>query len=335
MTLTTTPRQIVFLAAPQSQIVDVAGPFQVFVRAAELFVRDHPGAASPYEVVLASTAASRNIRTNCGLTLQANLNYRDVPDPIDTFLVAGGYGLDAAARDQDLLGWLRSKAAKARRFGSICTGAFLLASAGLLGERRVTTHWKWADELARRCPEAIIDADPIFLRDGKLYTSAGITAGMDLALALVEEDIGPQLAVRVAREMVLYLKRPGSQSQFSAALSLQASDRQPISDLQAWILDHLADDLSVDRLAARCAMSPRNFARLFVKQTGLTPARFVERGRIEAVRRRLEESDRGLDQIAAECGFGSADALRRSFARSLHVSPRDYKARFSRTAGAA
>lgn len=325
------PKRIVFLAAPDTQIVDVAGPFQVFVRAAELFGREHPSVPSPYAVELASTNASRMIRTNCGLRLQAHRTYHSLRGSIDTLLVAGGSGLDKAAKDQRLIQWLRSKVAGARRFGSICTGAFLLAAAGLLDGKRATTHWKWAGELAERCKNTKIDPDPIFIRDGKMYTSAGITAGMDLALALVEEDLGAPVAVQVAREMVLYLRRPGGQSQFSAALTLQSSDRSPIADLQAWMLENLSADLSVERLAHRCGMSPRNFARVFTGEAGLTPYKFVERLRVEAVRRRLEESDDKLDQIAAHCGFGSPDSLRRSFMRIFHVSPSDYRSRFSRS----
>ncbi|MFZ0797536.1 MAG: DJ-1/PfpI family protein [Terriglobales bacterium] len=330
------PKKIVFLAAPDTQIVDVAGPFQVFVRAGELFSRQHPSAGCPYEVVLASTNSSRMIRTNCGLSLQAHQTYRSLPprENIDTLLVAGGSGLDEAARDKQLLRWLRSRSASARRFGSICTGAFLLAAAGLLDGKTATTHWKWASELSTRCKQTKIDPDPIFVRDGKLYTSAGITAGMDLALALVEEDLGAPIAVGVAREMVLYLRRPGGQSQFSAALTLQSSDRWPVADLQAWILENLSGNLSVEGIAQRCGMSPRNFARVFVRETGTTPHKFIERVRVEAVRRRLEERDDSLERIATDCGFGGPDSLRRSFLRVLHVSPRDYASRFSHDRGA-
>lgn len=323
------PKTIVFLAAPGTQILDVAGPFQVFVRAAELFVRQHPAQPWPYKVVLASTTRRKPVATNCGLLLTGTETFRSLRFPVDTLLVAGGSGLEKAARDQDLLAWLRSAAQRVRRVGSICTGAFLLASAGLLDGKRVTTHWKWAGELAQRCRRATVDPDPIYIRDGNTYTSAGITAGMDLALALVEEDLGSPLALQVAREMVLYLRRPGGQSQFSAAMSLQASDRRQIEELRAWAFDHLDDDLTVERLAVKAGMSPRHFARVFVQETGITPARFVERLRVEAVRRRLEESHDKLEKIAADCGFGSLSSLRRSFLRVLHVPPADYRSRFA------
>jgi transcriptional regulator GlxA family with amidase domain len=323
------PKTIVFLAAPSSQILDVAGPFQIFVRAAELFLRDHPSQKSPYNVVLASTTRRKPVLTNCGLLLTGSETFRSLRFPVDTLLVAGGSGLEKAALDQELLAWLRSAAQRVRRIGSICTGAFLLASAGLLDGKRVTTHWKWAADLARQCKRATVDPDPIYIRDGNTYTSAGITAGMDLALALVEEDLGSPLALKVAREMVLYLRRPGGQSQFSAAMSLQASDRKQIEELRSWAFDHLEENLTVEKLAAKAGMSPRHFARVFVKETAITPARFVERLRVEAARRRLEESCDKLEKIATDCGFGSLSSLRRSFLRVLHVPPADYRSRFT------
>jgi transcriptional regulator GlxA family with amidase domain len=323
------PKTIVFLAAPGSQILDVAGPFQIFVRAAELCLRENPSRTTPYKVVLASTSWRKPVLTNCGLVLTGTDTFRSLRGTIDTLLVAGGSGLEKAARDEELLAWLRAAAQRVRRIGSICTGAFLLASAGLLDGKRVTTHWKWAAELAQRCRRATVDPDPIYIRDGNTYTSAGITAGMDLALALVEEDLGSPLALRVAREMVLFLRRPGGQSQFSAALSLQASDRRQIEEIRAWAFDHPEQDLSVERLAAKAVMSPRHFARVFLKETGITPARFVERLRVEAARRRLEESRDKLEKIAADCGFGSLSSLRRSFLRVLHVPPADYRNRFT------
>jgi transcriptional regulator GlxA family with amidase domain len=323
------PRTIVFLAAPNTQILDVAGPFQVFVRAAELFAREHPGRPRPYDVILASTARCKTVSTNCGLMLTGTETFRSLRRPVDTLLIAGGSGLEKAAHDQELLVWLRKAAQRVRRIGSICTGAFLLAAAGLLDGKRATTHWKWAAELANRCPQITIDPDPIYIRDGNTYTTAGVTAGMDLALALVEEDLGSPLALSVARELVLYLRRAGGQSQFSTALSLQSSDRKQIEEIRSWVVDHLEQDLPVEKLAARAGMSPRNFARIFLKDTGTTPARFVERLRVEAARRRLEESRDKLEKIANDCGFGSITTLRRSFVRALHVPPADYRNRFT------
>jgi transcriptional regulator GlxA family with amidase domain len=321
-------RTVVFLAAPQTQILDVAGPFQVFVRACELNAKASPAAPPAYRVFLASTVRQKIVQTNCGLGLVASHYYRSVPRKIDTFLVAGGSGLDQAAEDRHLLSWIRRSASGARRFGSVCTGAFLLAAAGLLDGKRVTTHWKWASELAQRSRKITVDPDPIFVRDGNMYTTAGITAGMDLALALVEEDLGTRIALQVAREMVLYLRRPGGQSQFSAALALQASDAKPIRDLHTWVTNNLNADLSVNVLARRAAMSPRSFARNFVAQLHTTPARYVERLRIEMARQRLEQTNDKVDKVARDCGLGTAETMRRAFLRTLRVTPTDYRARF-------
>jgi len=322
-------RTIVFLGAPGTQILDVAGPFQVFVRAAELFVQEHPAQKPPYKVLLASSTRRRSVSTNCGLVLTGAQTFRALRGPIDTLLVAGGSGVENAGRDEELLLWLQRTAQRVRRVGSICTGAFLLASAGLLNGKRVATHWKWAADLANKFEQTTVDADPIYIRDGNTYTTAGVTAGMDLALALVEEDLGSPMALKVARELVLYLRRAGGQSQFSTALSLQASDRKQIEEIRSWVLDNLDHDLPVEKLAARAGMSPRNFARVFQKDTGTTPARFVEHLRVEAARRRLEESQDKLEKVASDCGFGSLQSLRRSFLRVLHVPPNDYRHRFA------
>jgi transcriptional regulator GlxA family with amidase domain len=322
-------KTIVFLGAPNTQILDVAGPFQVFVRAAELFVQQHPARTAPYRVILASSTRRRTVTTNCGLLLAGTTTYQALRGPIDTLLVAGGSGVESASHDKHLLLWLRKTARRVRRIGSICTGAFLLASAGLLNGKRAATHWKWAAELASKFKHITVDPDPIYIRDGNTYTTAGITAGMDLALALVEEDLGSPMALKVAREMVLFLRRAGGQSQFSAALSLQSSDRKQIEEIRSWALDNLSRDLRVEKLAVKAGMSPRNFARVFLKDTGATPARFVERIRVEAARRRLEETQDRLEKIADDCGFGSMQSLRRSFLRVLHVPPNDYRHRFA------
>lgn len=322
-------RTIVFLAAPNSQILDVAGPFQIFVRAAELFVQEYPARKAPYSVVLASTTRGKSVTTNCGLTLTGSETFRTLRGPIDTLLVAGGSGLETASRDEELVRWLQKAAQRVRRIGSVCTGAFLLASAGLLDGKRAATHWKWAAELGSKFRHITVDPDPIYIRDGNTYTTAGVTAGMDLALALVEDDLGAPMALKVAREMVLYFRRTGGQSQFSTALSLQASDRKQIAEIRSWIHDNLDQDLPVEKLAARVGMSQRNFARVFLKDTGTTPSRFVEHLRVETARRRLEESRDKLEKIANDCGFGSIQSLRRSFLRVLHVPPNDYRRRFT------
>src|ERR1700757_3478648 len=250
------PKTIVFLAAPSSQILDVAGPFQIFVRAAELFVQEYPARKAPYNVLLASTTRRRSVATNCGLVLTGTKTFRTLRGPIDTLLVAGGSGVETAAHDEELLLWLQKTALRVRRIGSICTGAFLLASAGLLDGKRAATHWKWAAELKKRFKDTMVDPDPIYIRDGNTYTSAGITAGMDLALALVEEDLGSPMALKVARELVLYLRRAGGQSQFSTALSLQSSDRNQVEEIPSWAIDNLGQHLPVEKLAERAGMSP-------------------------------------------------------------------------------
>jgi transcriptional regulator GlxA family with amidase domain len=252
----------------------------------------------------------------------------DVTEPIDTLMVCGGRGTTAAMRDQTLIGWLREMAPRVRRLCSVCTGTFLLAEAGLLNGRSATSHWRACDALQRSFPQIEVQTDPIFVRSGRFYTSAGVTAGIDLALALVEEDHGRRVALGVARELVMFLRRPGGQSQFSVQLSAQFADREPIRELQEWIPDHLSENLSVARLARRAAMSSRNFARVFLRETGMTPATFVEMARLEAARRRLEESDDGIDAISRACGFGTRESMRRAFLRSLHVTPGAYRARF-------
>jgi transcriptional regulator GlxA family with amidase domain len=321
------PKTVVFLAFPGSQILDITGPYQVFVRAAEIFLRAHPKEDRPYKVLLASTTGNKSIVSNCGLTLIASDTLRTILDPVHTLLVAGGTGVEEASQDMEVLEWLRKMAPRVVRLGSICTGAFLLASAGLLDGKRAATHWKWAEELACRYRKTTVDAEPIFIRDGNTYTSAGVLAGMDLALALVEEDLGSPIALEVARELVMYLRRSGRQSQFSTALALQASDRKQIEELRCWAVDHLTQDLRVENLAAKAGMSARNFVRIFLKDTGMTPARYVEKIRVESARRRLEESEDSLEKIASDCGFGSLLALRRSFTRALQVAPSEYRKR--------
>lgn len=323
------PRSVVFLAAPGTQILDVTGPYQVFVRAAEAYMRKHPKEVAPYQVFLASTTRSKIIPTNCGLSLIATDTLRTLRTPIDTLLVAGGTGAESGSQDERLLAWLKRNARRVRRLGSICTGAFMLASAGLLDGKRTATHWKWAQELACRFSNVTVDPEPIFIRDGNTYTSAGVLAGMDLALALVKEDLGSPIALEVARELVMFLRRPGGQAQFSTALALQSSDREQIEELCSWAADHLTADLRVESLAAKAHMSPRNFARTFIKDAGVTPARFVERIRVEAARRRLEESSDTLAKIASDCGFGSLLSLQRAFLRMLGATPSEYRERFS------
>jgi len=318
----------VFVSGPKVEILDLVGPLQVFARASDMYTRANPGAPSIYSVEVVSISSSRSLIANCGVRITADRTFREVRGKIDTLLVAGGDAIEQNEINAEAVRWLKRISTRIRRVGSVCTGAMLLARAGLLDGRRATTHWNWCQTLIKRAPRARVERDPIFVRDENVYTSAGVTAGMDLALALVEEDHGSRLALQVARNLVLYLRRPGGQSQFSAALSLQLTDRKPLLELEAWVLDNLQKPLTVPLLAQRLAMSPRNFARVFTKEMKTTPAKFVERLRVEAARRRLEESHNSMETIADECGFGNVNSMRNVFQRTVKIAPGQYRRHF-------
>lgn len=314
------------LAYPDIQILDAVGPLEIFNVATEVLRSRAPQAAG-YETEIVAARAGE-IATSGGIRLVADRTIASLRGSIDTLLVPGGSGSREAVRDRELISWIRRTSARSRRVASVCTGTLLLAEAGLLDGQSATTHWAFAAELARRYPNIDVDPDPVFLKNGNVYTSAGVTSGMDLALALVEEDLGRDIALLVARMVVLFLRRQGGQSQFSAQLASQMAEREPIRDLQDWVVDHLAEDLSVETLAARSGMSPRNFSRVFAREVGMTPARYVELTRVEAARRRLEDSRAGIDEVAADCGFGSAETMRRAFLRHVRVAPAHYRSRF-------
>lgn len=315
-------RRVVVLAFAGAQAIDVVGPIEVFSAADRLAGGDR------YTVELVSGRAEP-IATSSGVRVLPDRAIAGVRGSIDTLIVAGGEGVRAALADPRLVGWVARAATRARRVCSVCTGAFLLAEAGLLEGRRATTHWSACDELARRYPKVRVEPDPIFVRDGDIATSAGVSAGIDLALALVEEDLDPTLAREVARWLVLFLKRPGGQAQFSGALAGPAAVRHStLRTLQEWIPGHLDEDLSVLALAERAAMSPRNFARVFRRELATTPADYVERLRVEQARSRLESSDTPIELVAAECGFGTVETLRRAFQRRVGASPSQYRERF-------
>jgi transcriptional regulator GlxA family with amidase domain len=315
-------RRIEILAFQDVQLLDVAGPLQVFASANEIV--HATGERRPYE--LAVVAERSLITASGGLGLAAQ-DLSEPDTPFDTLIVAGGFGIEPACENTALIGWIRRRAAAARRTASVCSGAFLLATAGLLDGRRAVTHWGRCAEFARRFPAVHLEPDPIFVRDGNVWTSAGITAGIDLALALVEADLGSRVALAVARQLVVFLKRPGGQAQFSATLALQQGDVR-FERLHAWIADNIRSELSVGALADAASMSLRNFIRHYRQATGTTPARAVERIRVEAARQMLE---RGLPvkRVAARCGFGSEETMRRSFLRLLGVTPQAYRERFS------
>jgi len=321
-------RRVVVLTYPGIELLDVAGPCAVLDAFEQGPGRSEQETEPGYHIEVVSTGGGSHVMTSSRVALVAERDYRSIRGEIDTLLIAGGDGVWQAAQDEQLLRWLRRIAPRVRRIASVCTGTFILAAAGLLDGRKATTHWQWCSRLTRDHPLVAVDDDSIFVRDGNLYTSAGVTAGMDLALALVEEDHGAEAAMRIARYLVMFVRRPGGQSQFSTVLDLQAAERRPIRDLQAWIAAHPSVDLSVEALAARVHMSPRNFARVFRDEVGQTPAKFVERVRVEAARRLLEQSESRLDRVALDCGFGGADSMRRSFLRVLRVAPSDYRGRF-------
>jgi transcriptional regulator GlxA family with amidase domain len=320
-------RRVVMVAFPNAQILDVTGPLQVLASANTRLDVLGDRRSPRYALELVSKQAGA-FTCSSGLELVAKHALRDVRGPVDTLLVAGGEGTVAAVNDRAYVEFLRRTAPRARRVASVCTGTMLLAEAGLLDGRRAVTHWAYCEALGRRYPKLAVEPDAIFVRDGKFWSSAGVCAGMDLALALAEEDHGRELALTIARWMVIFLKRPGGQSQFSVGLAAQATEHERIRELQSWAQAHLGSDLGIAKLAKRVAMSPRNFARVFAREVGETPARWVERARVEAARRLLEESDEGVDAIAALCGFGSAETLRRAFLRQLRVAPSAYRARF-------
>jgi transcriptional regulator GlxA family with amidase domain len=329
------PRKIAILVYPGVQSLDVTGPLEVFNGARELIEADARrrrgdarGEPPRYEVAIVSRDGAP-VETSSGLALIPHATLRETRSwSIDTLVVAGGQGCMEAANDPELIAWIAETAATVRRTVSVCTGAFLLASAGLLDGRRATTHWAAAKELARLHPAVSVDPEPIFVRDGAIWTSAGVTAGMDLALALVEEDLDREAALKIARHLVMFLRRPGNQSQFSATLAAQEPRREPLREVQRYAIEHVADDLSVEVMAKRAHMSPRHFARAFRAETGVTPARYVERVRLEAARRRLEETGEPVETIACACGFGTGETMRRVFLRALAVGPAEYRRRF-------
>lgn len=303
------------------QSLDVTGPVEVFSGASK-------AGGDTYPIRTASLDGAP-VRTTSGLTLLPDISLAEAEAEAETphtLLVPGGDG--TRRPDPRLIDWLRENAPRAERIVSVCTGALLLADAGLLDGHRATTHWVACDLLARKHPAVRVEPDPIFVRDGKIATSAGVTAGIDLALALVEEDLGREVALTVARHLVVFLRRPGNQAQFSAQLAAQTAHREPLREVQQWITEHPADDLSVEALADRARLSPRHFARAFQSETGTTPGRYVERVRIEAARRLIEDTTEGLTQISRTCGYGTPEAMRRAFLKTLGTGPAEYRRRF-------
>ncbi|WP_327592604.1 GlxA family transcriptional regulator [Streptomyces chartreusis] len=310
-------RTVLFVLFDAVQSLDVTGPLEVFMGAEQ-------HAPGTYRIRTASLDGAP-VRTSSGLTLVPD---QALDDPLDahTLVVPGGQG--TRTPDPALVGWLREHGPRAERLVSVCTGAILLAAAGLLDGRRATTHWAYCDKLARDHPDVEVDPDPIYVRDGHVATSAGVTSGIDLALALVEEDLGREVALGIARHLVVFLRRPGNQAQFSAQLAAQTAQREPLRDVQRWITEHPDADLTVESLATRASLSPRHFARAFQTETGMTPGRYVDRVRLEHARRLLEDTSDGIEEISRASGYGTPEAMRRAFVRALGAAPAEYRRRF-------
>ncbi|WP_405846263.1 GlxA family transcriptional regulator [Streptomyces sp. NBC_01518] len=313
-------RTVLVVLFDDVQSLDVTGPVEVFAGAEA----QSPGT---YRIRSASLDGAP-VRTSSGLTVVPDSSLADAPAP-HTLLVPGGRG--TRAPDPRLTAWLRTHGPRAERLVSVCTGAILLAEAGLLDGRRATTHWAYCAKLAGDHPTIEVDPDPIYVRDGPVSTSAGVTSGIDLALALVEEDLGRDTALTIARHLVVFLRRPGNQAQFSAQLAAQTARREPLREVQQWITEHPDDDLSVESLAARARLSPRHFARAFQSETGMTPGRYVDRVRLEHARRLLEDTADGIEQISRASGYGTPESMRRAFLKTLGTAPTEYRRRFHPT----
>jgi transcriptional regulator GlxA family with amidase domain len=309
---------VVVLAVPPVDEFDLVCPIQVFCAANRL------AGERIYSVEIATNGKDLKVRGEGGLlSFLAETHYKGLNESVDSLLLVCGLGT-RNIRDPALFAWLRGVAPTLRRLGSVCVGSFLLAEAGLLNGRRATSHWRFSKELSRRYPKVKVASEPVWVKDENIYTSAGISAGIDLALAWVEEDCGNALAAEVARELVLFLRRPAGQAQLSVSLAAQANEMKSIQELQVWIAEHLHQELSLQLLADRVAMSLRNFERVFAREVGMSPARYVRQLRVEAAQRMIERSEKGLEQVAMACGFSSADLMRRAFIRSLGTTPRAF-----------
>jgi len=312
-------RRIVVVVVPPVDELDLVGPLQVFNSVNRLAGR------TMYSIEVVTNADRLKVEGEGGvLTFIARHHFKRVEGSCDSVLLVCGLS-NRSLRDAALSAWLKKMAVEVRRLGAVCVGSFLLAEAGLLNGRRATTHWKFGRELATRHPGVRVEHDPLWVKDGNIYTSAGISAGIDLALAWVEEDCGAGLAHEAARELVLFLRRPGGQPQLSVSLASQSSEMASIRELQIWIAEHLETRLSVEDLADRMSMSVRNFERVFTREVGTTPSQYVLQVRVEAARRQLERTDRGLKHVASAAGFGGVDVMRRAFVRLLGITPRRYR----------
>ena len=319
-----TIKHIAFLVIPNATLLDITGPYEAFSLAAQC-LQSHGKSDTTYVLHTLSFDKNRIVRTSAGLCLQCESSIKSPDYPIDTLFIPGIPENMEDMVDSKTLSWIKQQSTQVRRICSICTGAFILAEAGILDNRKVATHWKLCNKLAQDYPALEVDSESIFIKDGHVYTSAGVSSGIDLALALIEEDFGRTLALEVARELVVYLKRPGNQAQFSVTLKHQDSDYQPIQSVKDWLSEHLKDRVTVEQLAGQALMSPRNFARVFTRETGITPARYIEKLRLESACRYLTETQLTLETISCECGLTNIDNLRRLFIKHLKITPSDYR----------
>jgi transcriptional regulator GlxA family with amidase domain len=328
-------RHVAMTVYPNFLMIDAIAPMEVFnfANIALQLLGRIPRTESVYTLAIVAEQCGP-VKSSSGICVYADKSYEDLKEGIDTLMVAGATHpayQEAAIQDTKMRNWLIHMMPKVRRMVSICTGALILADCGLLDGRKATTHWLFCDQLAQQSKSTRVEPDKIFVRDGNVYTSGGVTAGIDLALSLVEEDWGWEVAANVARYMLIFMRRPGGQSQFSSYVFSEAKNRKDFRELQAWIVSNAKADLSVERLAERMAMSPRNFSRLFCQETGVTPAKFVEGVRLEAARSMMLQTDLPMESVAFQCGFGSAEQMRRSFQRILKTTPQDHRSYFKMT----
>jgi len=318
-------RHIAFLIIPEATLLDITGPYEVFSQAKELSQQN-----VNYKLHTLSIGYNKNVRTSSGLTILCESSMQSKDYVIDTLFIPGVPNsiLDKYKLSKKVFKWIKEQSVIVRRICSVCTGTFFLAEAGILNGRKATTHWECCDLLSGNYSEIKVDSGSIFIKDGNVYTSAGISAGMDMALALVEEDFGRGLALNVARQMVLYLKRPGSQSQYSSVLKHQHTDHRPILEIESWIIEHIQEVITVEILAEQVSMSTRNFSRVFTRETGASPAKYITKLRIETACRYLVDTQLSLKEIAGLCGLESIDNMRKVFMKHLKISPRDYRKNF-------
>lgn len=324
-------RRVVALALPGGDPLELIGPLEI-LNTANMVLAESGRPELGYDIEVAGSRTGLMVGWK-GLNIMVDRTCHQVRGRIDTIIIQAMDAEGGALRDRRMLKWLARVAPEVRRVASVCNATFVLAEAGLLDGRRATTHWAFCEEFARRYPKVTLDPDPIFVQDGNMFTSAGATSGLDMTLAFIEQDFGREVALRVAQFLVFFLKRPGSQAQFSVQMASQLAERDVIREIQKHIIDHVGEDLSVLALSRRAAMSPRNFARVFSEEVGVTPGKFVEDTRLECARERMEQSQLTVEEVAAACGYRNAETMRQAFIRQLGVGPREYRRRFSTARG--